>query len=147
MNKDFISGIAVQVVDEQSILAAKRAIEDILRKRHKIRSDQKDDFTVIDLKDVMVLKTQATETITVLGKIAAAVSFLIGGLGILSIMILIVNERRVEIGIRRAVGSRKGTSSPSSSSNHPSSLSAAASSASSSALLRPSSSLSFPTCP
>ncbi|HWR90594.1 MAG TPA: ABC transporter permease, partial [Dissulfurispiraceae bacterium] len=107
VNKDFISGIAVQVVDEQSIPAAKRAIEDILRKRHKIRSDQKDDFTVIDLKDVMVLKTQATETITVLGKIAAAVSFLIGGLGILSIMILIVNERRVEIGIRRAVGSRK----------------------------------------
>src|SRR4030066_395308 len=45
--------------------------------------------------------------ITVLGRVAAVVAFFIGGIGILSIMILIVNERRVEIGIRRAVGSRK----------------------------------------
>jgi putative ABC transport system permease protein len=47
------------------------------------------------------------DLIKVLGRIAAAASFLIGALGILSIMILIVNERRGEIGIRRAVGSRK----------------------------------------
>jgi putative ABC transport system permease protein len=62
---------------------------------------------VIDLKDVMALKTQAMSMITVLGRVSALVAFLIGGIGILSIMILIVNERRVEIGIRRAVGSRK----------------------------------------
>jgi putative ABC transport system permease protein len=47
------------------------------------------------------------DLITVLGRIAAGASFLIGALGILSIMTLIVNERRMEIGIRRAVGSRK----------------------------------------
>ncbi len=55
----------------------------------------------------MTLKNQATAMITALGRISASVSFLIGAIGILSIMILIVNERRVEIGIRRAVGSRK----------------------------------------
>lgn len=107
VNKDFISSIHVQVIDEKSIPNAKAEIEDILRKRHKIGADKKDDFTVIDLKDVMASKAQATSMITVLGRISAAVSFFIGGLGILSIMILIVNERRVEIGIRRAVGSRK----------------------------------------
>lgn len=107
VNKDYIGGISVQAIDEESIPLAKTQIEDILRKRHKIREDQKDDFTVIDLKDVMALKTQAMSMITVLGRIAAGISFFIGGLGILSIMILIVNERRVEIGIRRAVGSRK----------------------------------------
>lgn len=107
VNKDFINSIYVQVADERSILDAKTEIEGLLRKRHKIGGDKKDDFTVIDLKDVMALKTQATSMIKVLGRISAVVSFLIGGIGILSIMILIVNERRVEIGIRRAVGSRK----------------------------------------
>jgi putative ABC transport system permease protein len=55
----------------------------------------------------MALKTQAMSMIKVLGRVSAVIAFLIGGLGILSIMILIVNERRIEIGIRRAVGSRK----------------------------------------
>jgi putative ABC transport system permease protein len=107
INKDYIGSISVQAIDEKSIPIAKAEIEDLLRKRHRIREDQKDDFTVIDLKDVMALKTQAMSMITVLGRVAAVVAFFIGGIGILSIMILIVNERRVEIGIRRAVGSRK----------------------------------------
>ena len=107
VNKDYINSISVQVIDEQSIPLAKAEIENILRARHKIHSDQNDDFSVIDLKDVMALKTQALSMIKVLGRVSAIVAFLIGGLGILSIMILIVNERRVEIGIRRAVGSRK----------------------------------------
>lgn len=107
VNKEFLNSIFVQAVDAAALPAAKAEIEDILRKRHKIKPGQKDDFTVIDLKDVTALKTQAMSMIAVLGRISAAVSFLIGGLGILSIMILIVNERKVEIGIRRAVGSRK----------------------------------------
>jgi putative ABC transport system permease protein len=107
VNKDYVNSISVQVINEQSISVAKAEIEDILRKRHKIKKDQEEDFSVIDLKDVMALKTQAMNMIKVLGRVSAVVSFLIGGLGILSIMILIVNERRIEIGIRRAVGSRK----------------------------------------
>jgi putative ABC transport system permease protein len=107
VNKDYIGNISVQGINEESIPKAKADIEDILRKRHRIRDGERDDFTVIDLKDVMALKTQAMSMITILGRIAAGISFFIGGLGILSIMILIINERRVEIGIRRAVGSRK----------------------------------------
>lgn len=107
VNKDFLGSIYLRVSEERLLPAAKGNVEEILRQRHRIRKGQADDFTVISMKDVLALKTQATETITVLGRIAALVSFLIGGLGILSIMILIVNERRVEIGIRRAVGSRK----------------------------------------
>jgi len=107
VNKNYVNTIFVQTVNSASMANAKEQIEQILRKRHKIGTGQKDDFTVIDLKDVMALKNQAMSMITVLGRISAAVSFTIGALGILSIMILIVNERRVEIGIRRAVGSRK----------------------------------------
>lgn len=107
VNKDYINSISIQANDEKSIQLVKADIEDLLKKRHKIKDEQKDDFTVIDLKDVIALKTQAMSMVNVLGKVAATVSFFIGGIGILSIMILIVNERRVEIGIRRAVGSRK----------------------------------------
>jgi len=107
VNKDYINTISVRAIDEYSLPEAKGQIEEILRIRHKIRNNQNDDFTVIDLKDVMALKIQAMSMIKLLGRVSAVVSFLIGGLGILSIMILIVNERRLEIGIRRAVGSRK----------------------------------------
>ena len=107
VNKTNVSNIFVQITRDELIPSAKADIEALLRKRHKIGPGQNDDFAVIDMKDVMALKAQAMDLITVLGRIAAAVSFIIGGLGILSIMILIVNERKLEIGIRRAVGSRK----------------------------------------
>ena len=107
VNKTNVSNIYVQVLRDDLIPDTKTGIEGLLRKRHKIGPGQNDDFAVIDMKDVLALKAQAMDLITVLGRIAAAVSFIIGGLGILSIMILIVNERKLEIGIRRAVGSRK----------------------------------------
>ncbi len=107
VNKTNVSNIFVQVTRDDLISATKTDMETLLRKRHKLGPGQNDDFAVIDMKDVMALKAQAMDLITVLGRIAAAISFIIGGLGILSIMILIVNERKLEIGIRRAVGSRK----------------------------------------
>jgi len=107
VNKDYVNYIFVQTADSSALIPAKFQIEEILRLRHHIKPGQKDDFTVINPKDMLALKSQATALISVLGRIAATVSFLIGAIGILSIMILIVNERRVEIGIRRAVGSRK----------------------------------------
>jgi putative ABC transport system permease protein len=107
VNRQFINAIYVQVEDGQAVATAKADIEGLLRRNHGIKAEQKDDFTVIDMKDVAAMKNQAMSMITTLGRVSASVSFLIGGIGILSIMILIVNERRVEIGIRRAVGSRK----------------------------------------
>ncbi len=107
VNQDYVNNIYVQVESEDHLYSAKTQIEEILRKQHKIKDPKNDDFTVIDMKDVMALKTQAMSMIRVLGRISAGIAFIIGGIGILSIMILIVNERRIEIGIRRAIGSRK----------------------------------------
>ncbi|MBF0593162.1 MAG: FtsX-like permease family protein, partial [Nitrospirae bacterium] len=59
------------------------------------------------LKDVNDIRTQAIKLVRTLGLITSFVSFIISAVGILSIMILMVNERKVEIGIRRAVGSKK----------------------------------------
>jgi putative ABC transport system permease protein len=107
VNQTFVSTVYVRVSDERAIPGAIKEIEALLRKRHRISPGEDDDFTVIDMKDVLSLKSQATDMIRLLGRISATVSFAIGGIGILSIMILMVNERRLEIGIRRAVGSRK----------------------------------------
>lgn len=107
VNKTFINSISVKIIDGTSTSPAKAEITDILRSRHKITGAKKDDFTVIDLKDVVALSTQAMDMIRILGRVAALISFIIGGLGILSIMVLIVNERRIEIGIRRTIGARK----------------------------------------
>ncbi|WP_448381943.1 ABC transporter permease [Desulfosoma sp.] len=107
VNKTSIGTIYVRVIREDLVTGAKREIEELLRVRHKIGPGKRDDFTVVDVRDVMQLKSQAMTMITVLGRIAAVVSFAIGGMGILSIMILIVNERRLEIGLRRAVGARR----------------------------------------
>lgn len=106
-NRDNVNIIYVQAVSGEAIAPLRGEIEALLRIRHKTPKDQKVDFTVVDLKEFTALKSRAMDLITVLGRIAAGASFLIGALGILSIMTLIVNERRMEIGIRRAVGSRK----------------------------------------
>ena len=68
---------------------------------------QPDDFRVLTAKDTMNLKQQALDLVATLGYISSSLSFSIGGLGILSIMILLVRARRLEIGIRRAVGARR----------------------------------------
>jgi putative ABC transport system permease protein len=106
-NQENVNSIYIQAADEEAIPALQNDVGSLLRRRHQIREGEKDDFTVVDLKDVNSLKNDAMGMIKILGRTAAAASFLIGALGILSIMILIVNERRIEIGIRRAVGSRK----------------------------------------
>lgn len=107
VNKDYINTIYVKVRSGGYNELAMAEIKQILRKRHNLKEGKEDDFTIIDMKDVMTLQTQAISLIKTLGRISAVISFLIGGIGILSIMILIVNERKIEIGIRRAVGATK----------------------------------------
>ncbi|WP_457639996.1 ABC transporter permease [Persephonella sp.] len=106
-NVDYINTIYVQVDDDRYIPYVKRKIKELLRKRHLIKAGEKDDFTVLTPDDYMRMEKEAIHIFSILGSVSATISFLIGGIGILSIMILIVNERIEEIGIRRAVGARK----------------------------------------
>ena len=106
-NVDYINTIFVQVDKKENIPFVKRQIRFLLRKLHKLRPEDRDDFTILTPDDLMRMQTQAVRIFTILGVVTALISFLIGGIGILSIMILIVNERITEIGIRRAVGAKK----------------------------------------
>lgn len=108
-NKDYIHGIYMQLAEGANFDLAKDTATEILRRRHGINTEagQTDDFRVLTARDTMQLKQQALDLVQTLGYISSSLSFGIGGLGILSIMILLVRARRLEIGIRRAVGARR----------------------------------------
>jgi putative ABC transport system permease protein len=106
-NQDWISGVYLQLASPGDYARAKKAAEHVLRRRHRIGTGQKDDFSVLTAQDTMKVQQQALDLVQTLGMISSSVSFAVGGLGILSIMILLVRTRRLEIGIRRAVGARR----------------------------------------
>ncbi len=106
-NVDYINTIFVQVDSKENIKEVKKEIRFLLRKLHKLKPEDKDDFTILTPDDLLRMQTQALRIFTILGVVSAVISFLIGGIGILSVMILTVNERTTEIGIRRAVGAKK----------------------------------------
>jgi len=85
---------------------AEQQVGDTLRQRHNIRPGQPDDFTVRNLTDVANTAEATTRVMTLLLGGIAAVSLLVGGIGIMNIMLVSVTERTREIGIRMAVGAR-----------------------------------------
>ena len=106
-NQDWISGIYLQLDTPAAYLSAKDAATAILRQRHNIGTGKEDDFSVLTARDTMQVQQQALDLVQTLGLISSSISFAVGGLGILSIMVLLVRTRRLEIGIRRAVGARR----------------------------------------
>ncbi|MBN2700459.1 MAG: ABC transporter permease [Methylothermaceae bacterium] len=82
----------------------KHDIERLLRERRRIRRGQEDDFHVMDMKEIARTLTGTTRILTALLGAVAAVSLLVGGIGIMNIMLVSVTERTREIGIRLAIG-------------------------------------------
>src|SRR5204863_443970 len=103
---NYISSIQVSAVSEEATAPAQQQIAALLRARHNIRSGQEDDFTVRNLSDVAETAAETSRVMTMLLGGIAAVSLLVGGIGIMNIMLVSVTERTREIGIRMAVGAR-----------------------------------------
>ncbi|QJT09112.1 ABC transporter permease [Oceanidesulfovibrio marinus] len=106
-NQDYINGVYINLRRSEDAERAKEAASAILRRRHTLTSSEKDDFSVLTAKDTVQLQQQALDLVQTLGVISSSISFAVGGLGILSIMILLVRSRRLEIGVRRAVGATR----------------------------------------
>ncbi|WP_319469902.1 ABC transporter permease [uncultured Pseudodesulfovibrio sp.] len=106
-NQDWISGVFLRLANGADLDQVKASATAVMRERHGIGEGQNDDFSTMSPKDVIKLQQQALELMAVLGGITSSISFAVGGLGILSIMILVVRARRIEIGVRRAVGGRR----------------------------------------
>ncbi|MEJ2734868.1 MAG: ABC transporter permease [Anaerolineae bacterium] len=103
-----VSVIYAKAVDESRLDGARDQIANLLRRRHgMIYSTDKNDFTVLTQKDVGDVLQSLTTILTVFLGLIAAVSLLVGGIGIMNIMLVSVTERTREIGIRKAVGAKR----------------------------------------
>ena len=102
-----ISMIGVSAQSADIIDEVEKGIELLLRRRHKLRTGQPNDFRIIKQSAQLESMSEASETMTRLLGGIALVSLLVGGVGIMNIMLVSVTERTREIGIRKAVGARK----------------------------------------
>jgi putative ABC transport system permease protein len=102
-NRD-ISLIHVSVQDESFIDKVKAAIERLMRERRHLAPNEENDFSVMDTRQIAQTLTGTTRILTLLLSAVAAVSLLVGGIGIMNIMLVSVTERTREIGIRLAIG-------------------------------------------
>lgn len=99
-----VSGILVSAQEGVSTEKVKSDIERLMRERRNISEGQDDDFYVRDMKEIVAALTGTTRVLTTLLGAVAAVSLLVGGIGIMNIMLVSVTERTREIGIRLAIG-------------------------------------------
>jgi putative ABC transport system permease protein len=99
-----IGRIMVSVRPEASIDTVKQQLMSLLRERRKIGEREDDDFRVMDMRQLAETLTGTTRILTMLLGAVAAVSLLVGGIGIMNIMLVSVTERTREIGIRLAIG-------------------------------------------
>jgi putative ABC transport system permease protein len=107
MGTDRIGSFNVKIADGYSATAAMGQIEQVMRREHRLRVGDDNDFYVQDRAELMGTMQEATKTFTFLLAGIAAVSLLVGGIGIMNIMLVSVTERTREIGIRMAMGATR----------------------------------------
>ncbi len=99
-----VSRLSISVREGASIDAVKDQLSLLLRERRNIAENEDDDFRVMDTRQIAETLTSTTKILTMLLGAVAAVSLLVGGIGIMNIMLVSVTERTREIGIRLAIG-------------------------------------------
>jgi putative ABC transport system permease protein len=103
-----ISNITVQGRSEATLDAAQAEVTSIIEQRHKVTDVTNPGFQVINQGSVRQASDQSTQVFTTLLGAVAAISLLVGGIGVMNIMLVSVTERTREIGIRKAIGARRG---------------------------------------
>lgn len=102
----YIDMIYVSAISKDQMYAAQQELTTILQAAHRLQTGEDDDFQIRNQADIIDMASSTTKTLTILLGSIAAVSLIVGGIGIMNIMLVSVTERTREIGIRLAVGAR-----------------------------------------
>ncbi len=105
--QDRLRGLSAQVADDVSLEMGMVDIERVLRREHKIRPGEDNDFMIMNRRQFMEMAQASTEIFAFLLASIAGVSLLVGGIGIMNIMLVSVTERTREIGVRKALGATR----------------------------------------
>lgn len=101
-----LQGLTCSALKEEYTEQAIDEISEILRRNHKLKTDEDDDFTIRSQQELSSMLTSTTDMMTVLLAAVAGISLLVGGIGIMNIMYVSVTERTREIGLRMSIGAK-----------------------------------------
>jgi putative ABC transport system permease protein len=99
--------ISVKVHEGENMAAAEEAIRVLMRQRHRVAANEPDSVSIRNLSDIQATRDASARTLSTLLASVAAVSLLVGGIGVMNIMLVSVTERTREIGLRLAIGARR----------------------------------------
>ena len=105
--EDAVASISLKVASADLMNETKDEVETVMRASHRLKVDEKSDFSVISQEQMLSMITQITGIFTIVLGAIASISLIVGGIGIMNIMLVSVTERTREIGIRKAVGAKR----------------------------------------
>ena len=105
--EDAVASISLSIASPELTAEVTKEVEDILRRRHRLEDDDKNDFAIVSPEQVLEIVGQITMILSFFLGAIASISLLVGSIGIMNIMLVSVTERTREIGIRKAVGAKR----------------------------------------